>query len=200
MRRHREGPAADARQRYLTHCADQGMARGTLLRTAREVLAIAERIDLTTDKAISVQNIEAAADRWITYQQRRCRIRGSALGGSRELFIQKALSWLRFLGRLERPSNKVVPSADLIEDFATYMREQRGLSEITICGRCWHVEKLLEWLDGKNLSFGKISIRDLDAFLISKAAGGWNRVSVLARSQFSELAKNAGATQGNMSM
>lgn len=178
VKRHREGPAADGRERYLVHCANQGMARGTLLRTARELLAIAERIDLTTNAVISVQHIEAAADCWIAYQQGRGRILGLAVDGSRELFIQKAVSWLRFLGRLERPSKKVSASRGLIEDFAAYMREQRGLSEVTISGRCWHVEKLLEWLDGKNLSFGKISVQDVDAFLISKAADGWNRVSI----------------------
>lgn len=178
VRRHREGPAVDARERYLVHCANQGMARDTLLRTARELLAIAERIDLTTEKPVSVQSIEAAADCWVAYQQRRCRIRASAVDGSRELFIQKALGWFRFLGCLGRPSNKVIPSTDLIEDFATCMREQRGLSEVTIRRRCWHVEKLLEWLDRKNVSFGKISVQEIDAFLSSKAAGGWNRVSV----------------------
>ena len=37
LARHREGPVADARERFLTHCAEQGLARESLLRTAREV-------------------------------------------------------------------------------------------------------------------------------------------------------------------
>jgi hypothetical protein len=36
--RHREGPEASRRLRYLEHCAAQGAARGTLLRIARELL------------------------------------------------------------------------------------------------------------------------------------------------------------------
>jgi integrase/recombinase XerD len=37
---------------------------------------------------------------------------------------------------------------------------------------------LVEWLSAKNVSFGEISIEDVDAFLTLKAAAGWNRVSV----------------------
>ena len=46
LARHRRGPSAQARERYLTHRADQGAARDTLLRTARELLVIAQRLDL----------------------------------------------------------------------------------------------------------------------------------------------------------
>ena len=47
LARHCQGPSAQARERYLTHCADQGAARVTLLLTARELLVIAQRLDLT---------------------------------------------------------------------------------------------------------------------------------------------------------
>jgi len=32
LARHRAGPSADARERFLAHCAGYGAARGTLLR------------------------------------------------------------------------------------------------------------------------------------------------------------------------
>ena len=133
LARHRQGPSAQARGRYLTHRADQGAARDTLLRTARELLVIAQRLDLTTDPMISIRQVEAAAERWVDYQQRRDRVRG--LRGSRQYFIQTALSWLRFLGRLEAPDKKPLPFVGLVEHFAACMREQRGLSEVTIRNR-----------------------------------------------------------------
>jgi integrase len=154
------------------------LARESLLRTAREVLIIAKHIDLTTGKAISIHDVEAAANRWGAHQQRRHRLRGSALDGSRQLFIQKALPWLRFLGRLEEPDNETVPFADLLKDFAAYMRNQRGLSAITIRNRCWHVETFLEWFTELNRSFAEVSIRDVDAFLSLKAGQNWSRVSL----------------------
>jgi integrase/recombinase XerD len=178
LARHREGPVADARERFLTHCAEQGLARESLLRTAREVLIIAKHIDLTTGEAISIHDVEAAADRWAAHQQQRCRLRGFALEGSRQLFIQKALPWLRFLGRLEEPENEAIPFAGLLDDFAVYMRDQRGLSAVTIRNRCWHVEKFLDWFTELNRSFAEVSIRDVDAFLSLKAGRGWSRVSL----------------------
>src|SRR6516165_9651378 len=178
LARHREGPVADARERFLTHCAEQGLARESLLRTAREVLIIAKHIDLTSGKAISIHDVEGAADCWAAHQQRRHRLRGFGLGGSRQLFIQKALPWLRFLGRLEEPDKEAIPFAGLLEDFAVYMRDQRGLSAVTIRNRCWHVEKFLDWFTELNRSFAEVSIRDVDAFLSLKAGRGWSRVSL----------------------
>ena len=52
LARHQTGPAAADRERYLTHCAGQGAARETLLRIARELLVIAERIDVTAGKPV----------------------------------------------------------------------------------------------------------------------------------------------------
>ena len=47
LARHREGPAAEERQRFLLHRANEGAAPATLLRTARELLVIAKNIDIS---------------------------------------------------------------------------------------------------------------------------------------------------------
>jgi hypothetical protein len=39
-------PSAKAQERYLTHCTDQEVARGTLLRTSRELSVIALPLDI----------------------------------------------------------------------------------------------------------------------------------------------------------
>jgi integrase/recombinase XerD len=183
LARHREGPLAEARERFLTHCAEQGLARETLLRTAREVLIIAKYLDLTTGKAISIPEIKAAAERWGAHQRQCHRLRGSALDGSRHLFIQRALLWLGFLGRLERPDPRAIPFADLLEDFAAYMRHQRGLSAVTVRNRCWHVGSFLDWFSEQDRAFADVSLGDVDAFLRLKAAQGWSRVSLATSAQ-----------------
>ena len=53
LARHQQGPESSKRARYLTHLANQGAARETLLRIARELLVIAERLDLSADRRIS---------------------------------------------------------------------------------------------------------------------------------------------------
>ena len=176
LARHQEGPAAEARQRFLNHCSDQGMARATLLRNAREVLVIADRIDVAAGRTITRQEIEGAADRWAIDQHKRRRVQEPRW--SRALFIQTATSWLRFLQVLERPEIKPSPFADQIADFAAYMEHERGLSPVTIHNQCWHVEKFLQWLQEQNRAFGDVSLVDVDSFLAAKGQKGWTRVSV----------------------
>ncbi len=71
--RHRTGPSAEARERFLKHCVGQGLAGATLLRHARELLVIAERIDITIGETIGLPAIEAAADCWDREQHDRHR-------------------------------------------------------------------------------------------------------------------------------
>ena len=174
--RHREGPFAEARERFLNHCAVQGLARATLLRHARELLVVAERIDINIGGAISPSVIEAAADRWAAEQVQLQRVQG--LRWSQELFVRTATAWLHFLGRLEEPKPKILPFADRLADFASYQRDERGLSSVTIRNQGWHVEKFVGWLGEQNRSFDLVSLEDVDAFLANHGKQGWNRVSV----------------------
>jgi hypothetical protein len=141
-------------------------------------MVVAERIDLTSDGAIEPSTIEAAADRWAREQQQRQRVHGPRW--SRELFVQTATDWLCFLGHLEVPIAKIVPFADRIADFASYRRDERGLSPATIHNQSWHVEKFLGWLADQNRTFADITLEDVDAFLADGGKRGWCRVSVAA--------------------
>jgi len=58
LARHRGGPAAEERERFLIQRANQGAARSTLLRTARDLLIIAKNIDAKADKAIGIHDLE----------------------------------------------------------------------------------------------------------------------------------------------
>lgn len=100
--RHRTGPSAEARERFLKHCVDQGLAGATVLRHARELLVIAERIDIARGETIGSPAIEVAADRWAREQHDRHRVQ--ALQWSRKLFVQTATNWLHFLGCLDEPN------------------------------------------------------------------------------------------------
>jgi integrase/recombinase XerD len=71
----------------------------------------------------------------------------------------------------------------LVEHFAACMREQRGLSEVTIRNRRWYAQQFLNWLDEQKRSFGEVSLQELDAFLNLQAAQGWSRVSVATSAQ-----------------
>jgi site-specific recombinase XerD len=176
--RHRAGPLAEDRERFLDYCAKQGFAHRTLQRCAQELLIVTERLDITAGKAIGLPLIEAAADRWAREQHQR--ERAGSLRWSRELFIQTAKHWLHFLGLLEVPKSNTVAFADRLADFAAYRRDERGLAPATVRVQSWHVEKFFGWLDEQNRSFANLSLEDVDAFLAGKGEEGWGRVSVAA--------------------
>jgi len=69
INRHRNSPAADERQRFLIHRANQGVARGTLLRNARELLAVARNINITT-RGKTANRYEDPFDKEIAFKWR----------------------------------------------------------------------------------------------------------------------------------
>jgi len=133
-----------------------------LLRIARELLVIAERLDLTPGKKITPQDIEAAGQRWARYQRRRGRTHTAKW--SRELFVQVAIGWLRFLGRVKEPCRQPGAFASQVEDFVAHLRDQRGLSPNTIQGRRWHVERFFESVTVSEGSLADLTIEDVDNF------------------------------------
>ena len=90
--RHRTGRSAEARERFLAHCAGYGAAHSTLLRLANELLVVAERIDVDSGKGYSLADVEAAAERWTRFQLR-CG-RAHSKRWPRVRFIQVATAWL----------------------------------------------------------------------------------------------------------
>lgn len=176
LARHQAGTAADARERYLAHCAGYGAARATLLRLADELLVIAGCINVTLGKTISLAEVEAAAASWARHQRRRGRAHGRRW--SRLLFIQAATGWLRFLGCLEDPYDEPNAFADQVDDFIAYLRDERGLSASSLRGRRWHVERFLQATLVSKGSIERVTVEDIDGFHSLKGKQGWCRVSV----------------------
>ena len=177
LARHQTGPGSAERGRYLAHCAGQGLARETLLRIARELLVVAERLDVTVGHQITRLEIEAAARKWVRHQRRRRR--GGRGEWSRQLFIQVAIDWLRFLELLaESPDGKLNIHSDQVDDFIAHLRDERGLSPRTVSHQRWQVERFLRHVSSTKASIADIAVDDVDAFLDSRGRGGWCRVSI----------------------
>ena len=197
--RHLEGPAAEERDRFVTHCVESGAARDSVLRRASDLLLVAQRLDIDGAGAIGPEEIGAAADRWVRHQRRHGRIRTARF--SRQKFVQVATDWLRFLGRLEATPRKRGAGAELLDEFAAYMRLERGLSQHTIDNRCWHVQAFLTWLDEQHCSAGAANLEQVDAFLAMRGAQGWCRVSIATaasalRSFFAHMATTGRCSDG----
>jgi len=170
--RHREAPCASDRESYLAFRAADGASLATLHRLARELLVIVREMDLKP-LTLSVAAIESAAERWARRQKRRGR--ASSLRWSRSLFVQVAQDWLRFLGRLQEPESQAVSYTTLIQDFAIFLRSERGLSTVTIGNYSWYVERFLGWFHARGHALAEVSILDVDAFI--RQHPSWSRVT-----------------------
>ena len=65
LARHRDGPFAEDRDRYLDHCARAGFSIGFLRVSARTLLGIASELDASPGRSMTLGQIQAAADRWL---------------------------------------------------------------------------------------------------------------------------------------
>jgi len=174
--RHRSAPLFEERDRYLEHCAQQGCAHSTLLRNARELFQVVQLLKIPSQSSVTVQQIIAAAEKWARRQYGRGR--AQFLKWSRQLFIGVATDWLKFIGRLDEPTEEPLPFEGIIEGFRNWMNGERGLSPATIHNYCWHLKQFFQWCGNHNRSLVSIQLPDVDAFLGSHSAKGWCRVSI----------------------
>ena len=177
LARHRAGPLAAAREKFLSHCAAQGYRRTGLQKIAWMLLVIAHTLPIRSG-LVRVAEIERAARRRARLQRRPI---GSKDGHStQQPFIHIATAWLRFLGRLEPSAARRGPLASQIDAFARWMREERGLSSITITSRCQRIENFIATLRPRVGSLKQICISQVDHYLVHQGHHGWSRPSMAA--------------------
>lgn len=175
--RHREGPWADARKRFLEACAQQGYSRSMLMKIAWVLLAVAHRIDIDHGK-LTAYDIEVAVDARMRFVRRSQPTKKAPW--SRQLFVHFTSAWLRSLGCLEEPSPTQCAFGPEIEAFTRFMRDERGLSPVTITTRCDRLSWFFAALRPPRASISVITIDDVDAFIEAKHRQGWSRTSLTA--------------------
>jgi site-specific recombinase XerD len=140
------------------------------------LLSIAPRIDLTHGK-VTTSDIEMAVNsRELFIKHPNERARNSR--GSRQLFIHIVTEWMRSLGCFEPSPELEGPFAAQIAAFDRYLREERGLSPVTISTCCERMGWFFGSLDPDQNSLHRISIDDVDAFIEAKGNNGWRRSSL----------------------
>ena len=86
---------------------------------------------------------------------------------------------LHFIGRLRLRSEALPAYRPLIEEFADYMRVQKGLSEATIQTRRFYTEDFLRWFLREHNSLQQLTIADVDEAIVRKGRDdGYARLSV----------------------
>jgi integrase/recombinase XerD len=144
LRRYRNGPFADERRRYLTHLLEQGRGRRCLEDVNCLLLAIATQVDIYRKRPTTLAELHSLAEAWIDPVRRRSR-QPKTLHVAKTEFFLVASNWLRFLGLLDEPT-KPPPFADFLNQFLTYLREERGFSGATLTNRRRSLEPFLGWI------------------------------------------------------
>jgi integrase/recombinase XerD len=175
LARHLDGPAAEERDRFVAHFAASGATRDSVSNLASELLVVAQCLDISGTRAVTPKEVASVADHWVRYHRRHGR---SISSGRRQRFVQVATDWLRFMGRLQLPPAQPGAGTDLIDEFATHMQRERGLSPITINDRCWHIRAFLTWLAEQHCGAEDTTLQHVDAFLSMRGAQGWCRASI----------------------
>ena len=65
VERHSTSPLLEERLRYLARCARQGSTKSSLRQIAQHLLVFIDYLHLEAADEISVEQIHAAADRWV---------------------------------------------------------------------------------------------------------------------------------------
>jgi hypothetical protein len=133
LERHRTGPLAVERQRYLQHCADQGATRGQQCKRAKCLLWIAKRMS-----AVDHHGVDATRLQTIVYR------RPSPGPAMAQVFLEFGRPWLKFLGWW-REESEPIPFPEQLEWYVTWMGRERGLSPQTIYVRSRRVANFLRW-------------------------------------------------------
>ena len=173
---HKAAPYAAERERFLEHCIQQGYTRDWIKAVAARLLVAAYELHTHGALRASPEDIEAAADR---VQQLRSDLHRSGDPREyRESFVRITTQWLAFIGCLRVPTVRPRPSSGLVDDFAQWMAQERGLSPQTIQNRRWHVERFLSWVDEQSRHLFDLKIRDIDQFFEALHAKGLSRVTI----------------------
>jgi integrase/recombinase XerD len=181
VNRHREAPLLEEREMFLRHLQQQGTSRVPLRILSNELLHIIRLLRLDSMRDVSLDEIRRAADRFVREQQSNPRARSYRRTGS--FFVYAAKKWLGFHGRLRIPAPPRIPFAESLDQFARYMRAERGFSRYSIDSHCSKTSMFLRWVGGRRRSLATVRVEDVDDFLAHIGRNGWNRKSVSVAAQ-----------------
>ncbi len=171
LARQRNGPLAEERLRYLSHCAEQQMSHRTLRGIARYTLLAAEFLHLAkrSGEAISRHEVEIKVDRWLARRSRRSTAQQIRLLGVD--FKSHVIRWLAFLGRLQPATRVRQPYAAHIATFLDLARE-RNLSLQTIGNYERVLRRFLAKIEEAGLCLKTLTVVQLDELVIQKFRDG----------------------------
>jgi site-specific recombinase XerD len=180
IQRHLNYPFLKERLQYLQYWHVNGATTNTLQQIARNLLIIVDFLDLKNKRSkFTILEIEERASKWDKHFYKRSKKKDYAFSTIMIYrLVRIAIHWLGMLEmiRKNRPQQNLF-SKQLLK-YATYRREERGLSEITIKNETYLLEYLFKNNHDKNHLLKKINCIAIDKILEKKHVEGYSRRSI----------------------
>src|ERR1700733_1227762 len=167
LTRHRAGPFAEERERYLQHCADHGATRAAMRVKANELLWLCQHLRCDASQGIDIRTLQGIA------RERRTLCKGAS---TERRLVDIGRPWLRFLGWWR------VPTAALrfqihLERYVTWMRDERGFSSSTVVQWRSKIRDFLQWYERTARPLHTLEPSDVDMYFVTEGARRWFRVA-----------------------
>ena len=176
LERHRSGPFALERHRYLSHLHQIGQGQHRLLVISSIILHAAKCLNISNGEAINLKTLTKAADDWI--QQRTLpNTQPRSVRMARTDFVATTAKWLWFLGRLEE-AHSPLPFVNQLEGFLKNLREERGLADSTVEHRSRSLTQFFLWLISRSRSIATVDPRDITEYFSVPRSPSWKRATV----------------------
>jgi site-specific recombinase XerD len=134
-------------------------------------------------REVEEHEIEEASKRWVDYRSPQRRKTGVGAGATPKNFVRIAKARLNFHGCLAHPSTSAPDFDLLIEDFRETLTSRRGLSPATVLSYTKRTQDFLRWASSWHSELALISMDDVDRFLLSKRAKGWQLATIATQCQ-----------------
>jgi hypothetical protein len=138
-------PMAEERQQFLQHKLDEGSSWSSLRQLGIYIAAAVSRMQLTSESRLTPKAIDIAARAWANREPHASRLTDPQQVQRRFRVI--VTDWFRFLGRLDEPPILEGPHHSVLQNFARFLRDERGLAEPTIKKQCDAAKEFLHSQD-----------------------------------------------------
>jgi integrase/recombinase XerD len=173
INRHRNGPYAVERERYLAFLAAEGRSKWVLRAILFLLYSLAEWLPLHLNPIASEQ-IRSSAKAWSATLHRSEHNRHRA----ETWFIFHATNWLRFLGRLQEPAI-VQPFAAELGAFLHFEEHERGFSPATLKTARGCLREFLTWATSEVKTLRATKPEDISRYFTWLAAHHrWQRTTI----------------------
>jgi site-specific recombinase XerD len=165
LARYRSAPLLTERERFLQYCSEQGHNRAGLEKIAWLLRIVAQ---------------SPIAKRHIVRRDDLNRMARPFCVSTRPVLIHAAIEWFAFMGRPQLEAQPEGRFAVELAGFEAFMREERGLSPMTILTRHEQLRPFLVMLENDRhiRSFRQLTPRCIDQYLIEQSENGWTRASL----------------------